>query len=25
MLELPAQAEDIHDLDGLREIIARSA
>jgi len=25
ILELPAQAEDIHDLDGLREIIARSA
>jgi len=25
VLELAAQAEDIHDLDGLREIIARSA
>jgi anion-transporting ArsA/GET3 family ATPase len=25
VLELAAQAEDIHDLDGLREVIARSA
>jgi len=24
VLELAAQAEDIHDLDGLRQIIARS-